>query len=134
MLEQIACEVPRIQERQNTYQVGNLKSLSATALYYGNNGSGFSGGGFGGISKSDMTKYKIVIPPAANSSDFVPASNLGLGQGIARIDSSGMAERARKDDDLPSHLNYEYWVPGEKTKSGKQKWIELANIHIDLDD
>lgn len=49
-------------------------------------------------------------------------------------EAEDMIERVRKDDDSPSHLNYEYLIPGKKTASGKQKYINLANFHIDLED
>jgi len=49
MLEQIAYEVPRALERkQMVYQVGDLESLSATALYYGDGSSSGSSSGSGG--------------------------------------------------------------------------------------
>ena len=49
MLEQIAYEILRTSERkQVVYQVGDLESLSATALYYGNGSSSGSSSGSGG--------------------------------------------------------------------------------------
>ena len=40
MLEQIAYQIPRSSEqRQAVYRVGDLESLSASALYYGSGGS-----------------------------------------------------------------------------------------------
>ncbi|MEK6897150.1 MAG: hypothetical protein AABW93_01320 [Nanoarchaeota archaeon] len=64
MLEQITYQLPRISEaRQQVYQVGDLESLSASALYYGNGGSGFGGGGFWGIGKGDIAKFGIVRTP-----------------------------------------------------------------------
>ncbi|MFH1310923.1 MAG: hypothetical protein ABIH65_00775 [Nanoarchaeota archaeon] len=142
MLEQIVYQLPRISEIKHViYRISDLESLSASALYYGNSGSGFKGGSFGSISKGEVAKFGIVATPlmksnVGESSSFRPASSFGIGQGMARKMSEvgNMIERVRKDDDLPSHLNYEYLVPGEKTTFGKQKWITLANIHIDLKD
>jgi hypothetical protein len=70
------------------------------------------------------------------SESLRPASNLGLGIGLARemSEAGNMIERIRKDDDSPSHLNYEYLIPSNKTNSGKKKWINLINLHIYLDD
>lgn len=63
MLEQITYEVPRALERkQVVYQIGDLESLSATALYYGDgsssgSSSGFGGGlGFGIVERKDKKK------------------------------------------------------------------------------
>lgn len=100
-------QIQRTQQRERVYNIVDLGFLSASALYTGDSGSGFG-----------------------------PASDLGLGPGIARKmpEAGNMIERARKDDDSPSHINYEYLVPGKKTASGKQKYINLANIHIDLED
>jgi hypothetical protein len=89
-----------IQAREIVYRTVNLEDLSATALYTG----APCGGG------------------------FRPASSLNLGPGIARRmpEAGDMIERIRKDNDFPSHLNYEYLVPGVKKP--------LANIHIPLGD
>jgi len=79
MLEKISYEVPRGKQNKIIYSIGDLESLSATALHYGEGGgsSGFVGGGFGGISKDDMDKYGIVgssnfrvILPESNSRDM----------------------------------------------------------------
>ena len=52
------------------YQIGDLESLSASALYYGegSGSSGFSSGGFGGISKKERDKYRIVETPLMKDS------------------------------------------------------------------
>lgn len=94
-----------IKESSRVYQVRDLESLSASVFYTGE--------------------------PCGS---FGPALKFGLNTGIARkmSEAGNMVERVRKDDDEPSHLNYEYLVPDKKTKSGKQKWINLLNIHIDL--
>ena len=74
MLEQIAYESSRVSEqKQVVYTIGDLESLSASALYYGGGGSGgFSGGGFGGISKKDMVKFGIVTPSSMKDSTPLP--------------------------------------------------------------
>jgi hypothetical protein len=109
-------QVPGVSGRERVFTIVSLESLSAGVLYTGDSGGPASIGGAG--------------------SGFLPASSFGLGPGIARemSEAEDMIERARKDDDSPSHLNYEYLVPGRKTASGKQKYITLANIHIDLED
>ena len=124
-------------QRQRVYVVGDLESLSASALYTGEkiflpNGKCVDGNSINGYEGS----LTSVFPKSIGTfSDFESASSLNLGPGIAReISEAGkIIERIRKDSDLPSHLNYEYLVPGKKTASGKQKWINLANIHIDLE-
>ena len=81
MLEQIAYQLPRISEtKQRVYQVGDLESLSATALHYGEGGgsSGFVGGGFGGISKKDIDKYGIVLPTYNTPSKIQPNQKLTI--------------------------------------------------------
>ena len=62
--------------------------------------------------------------------------DLGLGTGIARemTEAEKMIERVRVSKDDTSHVNYEYLVPGPKTKTGKQKFITIANIHIPIGD
>jgi len=119
MLEQITPLLSQFEAR--VYRTDDLESLSATVFYSGEpcdrfgvtRGSGSFGGG-----------------------RFIPAASFDLGPGIAREmpEAGKMVERVRKDDDFPSHLNYEYLIPGKKTKSGKQKWINLMNIHINLED
>jgi hypothetical protein len=101
-------QMQRTQQRERVYNIVDLESLSASALYTGDSGGGGTNWGCAG--------------------------SFGLGPGIARrmSEAGDMIERARKDDDSPEHLNYEYLVPGKKTKSGKQRFITLANIHIDL--
>lgn len=83
----------------------------------------------------NSNSYSLTPKSGPLKSGFGPASIFGLGSGIARemSEAANIIERIRKDDDIPNHLNYEYLVPGKKTKSGKQKWINLANIHIDLE-
>ena len=73
-LEQQMYEIPRI-GKEKIYSVGDLESLSATALYYGegSGSSGFAGGGFGGIGKRDMDKYGIV--GSSNPKVILPESN-----------------------------------------------------------
>ena len=68
-------------------------------------------------------------------SGFKPASDLGLGPGIVKEAEEFLERyRAGKHEKFgEDHVNLEYLVPGKKTKSGKQKWIDLANIHIPLD-
>ena len=101
MLEQQMYKIPRIKEI--IYSVRDLESLSASVLY-----SGDSGG-----------------------PKFSPASNFGLGPGIAREMSEAgyMIERVRGpgagDSSDADHINYEYLIPGIKKA--------LANIHISLD-
>ena len=64
MLEQIVYQLPRISEIKHViYRISDLESLSASALYYGNSGSGFKGGSFGSISKGEVAKFGIVATP-----------------------------------------------------------------------
>ena len=94
-------QMQETQKRQRVYTIGDLESLSASALYSGDSGS--SGGG------------------------FVPASNFGLGPGIAKETDFGFIERYRApeiDDAHGEHINLESYLPGS-TKS-------FLNIHIDL--
>ncbi len=140
MLEQIAYEIPRASERkQVVYQIGDLESLSATALYYGDgsssgSGSGFGGGfgGFGIVERKDKKKGPSSGAPVPRSigsiSDFKPASDLGIGSGITReVESfleryrAGEHEKSGKD-----HVNLEYFSPVRKKP--------LINIHIDMKD
>ena len=75
-------------EDLRVYQVGDLESLSASALYYGAVGSG---GGSG----------------------FNSASSFGLGPGIAK-ESEGFIERYRAgehEDYGKDHVNLEYISP-----------------------
>lgn len=149
MLEQIAYESLRIQKgKQIIYQVGDLENLSATALYYGDgsssgSSSGFGGGfgGFGGIDEKDCKKYGIVKTPSqikgpsgggpkpasiGTFSDFKPASNFGLGPGIAKK-AEGFLERYRApetDKKYGEHINLESYLPGKKKP--------FFNLHIDL--
>lgn len=106
-LEQQIYQLPIASERrQQTYfVVGDLESLSASAFYTGE--------------------------PCGKNFVFKSASKLGLGPGIARemLEAGKMIERVRKDNDSPSHLNYEYLIPGKK-----KKFITIANLHIPLDD
>jgi len=143
MLEQITYEVPRALERkQIVYQIGDLESLSATALYYGDGSSSGSssgsGGGFGGfgIIESAYEKGKkkgpssgAPVPRSIGSiSDFKPASNFGIGPGIAR-EIEGFLERYRAletDKKSGEHINLESYLPG-KTKP-------FLNLHIDFND
>ena len=101
-LENLAYETRNVQaQRQQVYfVVEDLEILSASALYTGE--------------------------PFGNRGGF--GSMPSIGPGIARImpEAGNLIERIRKDTDLPSHLNYEYLVPGIKKP--------LVNIHIPLDD
>jgi len=71
-LESLAYKFPRIKNTKRiVYAVGDLESLSATALYYGSgsssgssSGSGGGFGGFGGIDGKDRKKYGIVKGPS----------------------------------------------------------------------
>ena len=47
---------PRTQERQVVYHIGDLESLSATALYYGTKGSPLGSPGAFGIVKTPLMK------------------------------------------------------------------------------
>ena len=142
MLEQIAYSVlKQTEQEERFYFSGNLENLSASVLYTGHlppMGPGgfaipsFKKGPSGKL--PDISGYPTSTPIGSGNSGYVRASEFDLGPGIAKADFSGMVERIRKDDDSPSHLNYEYWVPGKKSASGKQKWINLANLHIDLED
>ena len=89
-LENLAYEARSVQaQRQQVYfVVGDLESLSASALYTGE--------------------------PCGSHGGFGPMPSIG--PGIARImpEAGNMIERVRKDKDLPPHLNYEYLVPGIK--------------------
>ena len=89
------------QERQTTYfVVGDLESLSASTLYTGE--------------------------PCGPR--FTPASNFGIGPGIARK-SEGFIERYRagKHEDYgKDHINLEYVSPITKKP--------LINIHINMKD
>ncbi len=78
MLEQIAYQLPK--REQIVHQVGDLESLSATALHYGEGGgsSGFAGGGFGGMSKKDCEKYGIIDTPSMNIPKIQPSQNLTI--------------------------------------------------------
>ncbi|MFH1310921.1 MAG: hypothetical protein ABIH65_00765 [Nanoarchaeota archaeon] len=136
MLEQIAYQLPKASEqKQIFYQVGDLESLSASALYYGTSGSGFKGGSFGSISKGEMAKFGIVATPLMKSSaesgsggGFVPASNFGIGPGIAKV-VEGFIERYRAGEHEKfgkDHVNLEYISPVTKKS--------LINIHIDVKD
>ena len=68
--------------------------------------------------------------PIGSISDFKPASDFGLGPGVARImpEAGNMTERIRApgygDRDDTDHLNYEYKVPGIKKP--------LFNLHLPL--
>ena len=105
MLEKIAYQNPRIQEkRQKIYTIVDLERLSATALYYGEGGgsSGFSGG-FGGISKRDMDKYGIVGMPSIKvkgSKIVIPYSN-GL-HDTFRYDRYGNIDEGHTTINLPN--------------------------------
>ena len=86
MLEQIAYEVPRTLERkQLVYQIGDLESLSATALYYGDGSSSGSssgsGGGFGGfgIVESAYEKGKKKGPSSGGPKPSISIGALKVG-------------------------------------------------------
>ena len=143
MLEQIAYEVPRsLRRKQIVYQIGDLESLSATALYYGDGSSSGSsagsGGGFGGfgIVESAYEKGKkkgpssgAPVPKSIGSvSDFKPASSLGIGSGIAR-EVEAFLERykaGKHEKSGEDHVNLEYLSPITKKN--------LINLHIDMKD
>jgi len=150
MLEQITYEVPRALERkQIVYQIGDLESLSATALYYGDGSSSGSssgsGGGFGGfgIIESAYEKGKkkgpssgAPVPRSIGSiSDFKPASNFGIGPGIAReVESFLERYRAGKHEKSgEDHVNLEYFSPIDILGPNKKK-KPLLNTHIDMKD
>jgi len=87
-------------QRERVYNIVDLESLSASALYTGDSGSG-----------------------------FVPASNFGLGPGIAKETDFGFIERYRApeiDATHGEHINLQSYLPGS-TKP-------FLNIHIDLND
>jgi len=71
---------------------------------------------------------KSLPKPIGSFSDFKPASNLGLGPGIAREmpEAGNIIERIRApgygDKEDAGHLNYEYKVPGIKKP--------LTNLHL----
>jgi len=139
MLEQIAYEIPRaLKKKQVVYQIGDLESLSATALYYGDGSSsgssaGSGGGlGFGIVERKDKKKGPSSGAPVPRSigsiSDFKPASNFGIGPGIAK-EIEGFLERYRAletDKKSGEHINLESYLPG-KTKP-------FLNLHIDFND
>ena len=64
-----------VKEEIKVYRIGDLESLSATALHYGEGGgsSGFVGGSFGGIGKDNCEKYGIV--GSSNFNVHLPESN-----------------------------------------------------------
>ncbi len=143
MLEQIAYEIPRAQERkQIVYQIGDLESLSATALYYGDGSSSGSsagsGGGFGGFGIVESAYKKgtkkgpssgAPVPKSIGSvSDFKLAPSLGIGTGITK-EVEAFLERYRAGKHEKSgedHVNLEYLSPVTKKP--------LINIHIDMKD
>jgi len=70
-------------------------------LHYGEGGgsSGFVGGGFGGISKKDLDKYGIVVPPSMKDSGKYTdnyGGNISWGQSFGRstdyIKQTGLGE------------------------------------------
>lgn len=71
------------------------------------------------------------LSASALYTDWGPASNLGLGPGIAREmpEAENMIERIRGpgagDKPDADHINYEYHIPGIKGP--------IENIHIPLD-
>ncbi len=101
-LEKQMYEIPRIKER--IYSVGDLENLSVTALYYGEGGgsSGFVGGGFGGISKKDMDKYGIVVPPSTKIPKIQPSQNLT----IRNLPFSGTQLHIHEESGGTSHFKY----------------------------
>lgn len=143
MLEQIAYEIPRVLKgKQVIYQIGDLESLSAIALYYGDGSSSGSssgsGGGFGGGRGFFESAYKKGVkkgpsgggpkPRSIGSiSDFKPASDFGLGPGIAKKTEFNFIERylsPHVDEVHGEHINLGSYLPGKKRP--------FFNLHIDL--
>jgi len=111
MLEQIAYQIPRSSEqRQAVYRVGDLESLSASALYYGSGGSPLGSlGSFGIVSTPSMK--------SVGSSEFLTSlridniaklSPLDRGDGIPTSPSSfGYFSATGKPLGTLEQLNYE---------------------------
>jgi hypothetical protein len=127
MLEQIAYQIPRREQRQTVYHVGDLEGLSSTALYTPKPGDDMGGLPMFGSGNMglDFTTGRS-LKPIGNVSEFKPASNFGLGPGIAK-ESEGFLERYRAgehEDFGKDHLNLEYINPITKKP--------LINLHIDM--
>lgn len=89
MLEQIAYEVPRVfEQRQAVYQVGDLESLSASALYTG---------------KIDCAKFGIVRTPSMKS---VGTSNFLTSLRIDNLAKLDPIDRGQGIPTSPSSFGY----------------------------
>lgn len=113
MLEQIAYESPRVlEQKQQVYVVGDLESLSASALYTGD------------------------LPPLGPTSTGKSGFGKKLGVGIGyvydflEIDNTELLLRIRADEDdkIGVHLNDEIIYD----KEGRSKPI-LINNHLKID-
>ena len=117
-LEQRMYEPIQESEDLRVYQVGDLESLSASALYTDKLPK-FSAGGAG-----------FSLPkPIGSFSGFEPASNFNLGPGIIKETEFGYIERylpPHEHKPLGEHINLGSYLPG-KTKP-------FFNLHIDLND
>ena len=106
--------VQESEENLRIYSVGDLESLSASALYIGSGPIKPLGSG--------------PLRPIGSISDFKPSSTFGVGPGIAK-DTLGFLERYRAgehEDFGKDHVNLEYLSPVTLKP--------LINIHINMKD